>query len=190
MTDLIISKLDNARRLLSEAKTLQETKNIVDIAATAEVYARRQQLGEEAIGHALEIKIYTLRKLREILEHQRARTVALQQAPGQILSWIFHRDGKPIKSFRRARLTACKRAGVPGRIPHDFRRTAARSLERAGVPRSTAMNMIGHKTESIYRRYAIVDEGMLREAAEKLGRLHLEDQKQREQSKYYQSRGV
>jgi len=69
LTDLIIAKLDNARRLLSEAKTLQETKNIVDIAAAAEVYARRQQLGEEAIGHTLEIKIYALRKLREILEH-------------------------------------------------------------------------------------------------------------------------
>ena len=41
-------------------------------------------------------------------------------------------------------------------------------LERAGVPRSTAMAMVGHKTESIYRRYAIVDELMLREGAEKL----------------------
>ncbi len=111
-------------------------------------------------------------ELREILEHQRARTVALQQATGQILPWIFHRDGNPIKSFRRAWLTACKRAGVPGRIPHDFRRTAARNLERAGVPRSTAMKMIGHKTESIYRRYAIVDEAMLREGAEKLAVLH------------------
>jgi hypothetical protein len=36
------------------------------------------------------------------------------------------------------------------------------------VPRSAAMKMTGHKTESVYRRYAIVDEGMLREAAEKL----------------------
>ncbi len=32
----------------------------------------------------------------------------------------------------------------------------------------TAMKTVGHKTESIYRRYAIVDEQMLREAAEKL----------------------
>jgi hypothetical protein len=37
-----------------------------------------------------------------------------------------------------------------------------------GVPRSTAMAMVGHKTESIYRRYAIVDEAMHREAAAKL----------------------
>ena len=32
------------------------------------------------------------------------------------------------------------------------------------------MKMIGHKTEAIYRRYAIVDEVMLREGAEKLAR--------------------
>jgi integrase len=51
---------------------------------------------------------------------------------------------------------------------HYFRRTAVRNLERAGVPRSTAMKMVGHKTESIYRRYAIVDEGMLKEGAVKL----------------------
>jgi hypothetical protein len=51
---------------------------------------------------------------------------------------------------------------------HEFRRTAVRHLERAGVPRSSAMAMVGHKTESIYRRYAIVDEQSLREAATKL----------------------
>jgi integrase len=59
---------------------------------------------------------------------------------------------------------------VPGRIPHDFRRTAVRNLERAGVPRSAAMAMVGHKTESIYRRYAIVDAGALRDAAAKIDR--------------------
>lgn len=51
---------------------------------------------------------------------------------------------------------------------HDFRRSAVRSLERAGVPRSVAMARVGHKTESIYKRYAIVDEAMHREAAERL----------------------
>ncbi len=44
------------------------------------------------------------------------------------------------------------------------------NLERAGVPRSVAMKMVGRKTEAIYRRYAIVDEAMLREGAEKLAR--------------------
>jgi len=65
-------------------------------------------------------------------------------------------------------VTARTKAGLADRIPHDFRRTAVRNLERAGVPRSTAMAMVGHKTRRIYRRYAIVDEAMLREGAAKL----------------------
>ena len=49
-----------------------------------------------------------------------------------------------------------------------MRLSAVRTFERAGVPRSVAMSIVGHKTESIYRRYAIVDEAMQREAAARL----------------------
>ena len=38
------------------------------------------------------------------------------------------------------------------------------------MPRSVAMKMVGHKTEAIYRRHAIVDEAILREGAERLAR--------------------
>jgi integrase len=109
-------------------------------------------------------------ELRATLEAQRAATETLQRMTGSIIPWVFHwtKRGRPLKGFTKAWRQACKDAGAPGRIPHDFRRTAVRNLERAGVPRSTAMAMIGHRTEAIYRRYAIVDEVMLREAAEKL----------------------
>ena len=83
---------------------------------------------------------------------------------------LFHHAGEPIKSLRGAWKAACKAAGVPGRIMHDFRRTAVRNLERDGVSRSAAMAMVGHKTEAIYRRYAIVDAGALREAAATIDR--------------------
>jgi capsid protein len=36
------------------------------------------------------------------------------------------------------------------------------------------MQMVGHKTESIYRRYAIVDEKMHKEAAAKIDAWHAE----------------
>jgi len=97
---------------------------------------------------------------------------ALESQTGRIIPWLFHRDGNPIKDFRATRKTACKAAGVPGRIPHDFRRTAVRNLERAGVSRSAAMAMTGHLTESVYRRYAVSDETSLKEAAAKLAALH------------------
>ena len=61
---------------------------------------------------------------------------------------------------------------MPGRIFHDLRRTAVRNLERAGVPRSVAMELTGHKTEAVYRRYAIVAEADLAVAAGKLASLH------------------
>lgn len=47
-------------------------------------------------------------------------------------------------------------------------RTAVRNLESAGVSRSAAMKLTGHKTESVYRRYAIVAESDLQEAARRL----------------------
>jgi integrase len=109
-------------------------------------------------------------ELRAVLEAQRERTRTIERETGQIVPWLFHRNGHPIRSLARAWRTAVRKAGVPGRLVHDFRRTAVRNLERAGVPRSTAMKMVGHKTEAIYRRYAIVDEQMLREGADKLDR--------------------
>ena len=54
---------------------------------------------------------------------------------------------------------------------HDFKRTAVRRLERAGVSRSVAMELVGHKTQSIYDRYAIVAEQDLREGVKKVARL-------------------
>ena len=108
-------------------------------------------------------------ELEHLLIEQRAEQDRLKKA-GTVVRCVFHRDGRPIRTFRRAWRTACRAAGVPGRILHDFRRTAVRNLERVGVPRSAAMAMVGHKTESIYRRYAIVDAGVLREAAAKIDR--------------------
>jgi hypothetical protein len=41
-------------------------------------------------------------------------------------------------------------------------------MERAGVARSVATKVTGHRSESVYRRYAIVSDADLREAVKKL----------------------
>ena len=108
-------------------------------------------------------------ELRAALVAQRATVDAIQRERRMVIPWVFvWADGRRVRDFRGAWTKACQVAGVPGRLLHDFRRTAVRNLERAGVPRSVAMQMVGHKTESVYRRYAIVAEGDLHEAARRL----------------------
>ena len=106
--------------------------------------------------------------LRAVLEAQ-LDSVAFLRRQGVICPHVFHcPDGRRILSFYERWRAACRAAGVPGRYLHDFRRTAVRNLERAGVPRSTAMSIVGHQTQSIYTRYAIQDESMQQEAARRL----------------------
>lgn len=69
---------------------------------------------------------------------------------------LWNRRGRLIRGFRLVK--AGKKAGIPGPLFHDLRRSAIRSRERAGVPRSVAVKLTGHRTESIRRRYAIVAE--------------------------------
>ena len=111
-------------------------------------------------------------ELRTVLEAARAYTDEVQRDLGRIVPWVFHRRGRKIGTVRREWDAARKAAGMPGALLHDFRRTAARNMERAGVSRSAAKRLIGHRTDVMYARYAIVDEAVLREGAEKLAALH------------------
>jgi integrase len=105
-------------------------------------------------------------ELRSLLERRQVVTRRCERAQARIIAHVLHRYGRPIKSIRRAWITACKKAGLPGLLP--LRRSAVRNLEPSGVSRSVAMKLTGHKTEAVYRRYAIVAESDLREAGVKL----------------------
>ena len=108
------------------------------------------------------------RELRELLENQKKHTLKLQREEGKVLPWVFHKKGKPIGDFRKAWTTACKKAGTPDRLFHDFRRSTVRNLVRAGIPERVCMAMTGHKTREVFERYNIVSEGDLDMAAQKL----------------------
>jgi len=106
--------------------------------------------------------------LKELIERQRQVTTDLERKTRSIIPWVFHRGGQPLKHYLCAWHTACRKAGLPGRIPHDFRRTAARNMLRVGIPQPVAMKIGGWKTDSVFRRYAIVDEVLLAENMRKL----------------------
>lgn len=75
MTNPLV-KLDKATHLLAEAKTLDEIKNIMDVAEAARTYARAAKLGLEAYNHAAEVKVRAERKAGEFLKR-------LERIPGQ-----------------------------------------------------------------------------------------------------------
>ena len=58
--------------------------------------------------------------------------------------------------------------GVPGRVPHDFRRSEIRNIVQRGVPGRVAMTLAGHRTRTVFDRYAIVSYADLTAAFAKL----------------------
>jgi integrase len=106
-------------------------------------------------------------ELRELLEMLWTQHEALPNK-GLACPWVFQRNGKRVKTFRKAWANACADAGHPGRLLHDLRRSAVRNLVRAGVPDTVAMKITGHKTRSVFDRYDITSGADVREA---LGRL-------------------
>ncbi len=132
----------------------------------------RLEVGTTKNRDGREFPFAALPALGELLRAQRERVTQLERRLGRVIPSVFPgASGDPIVSFRTAWRTACRRAGLRT-LPHDLRRSAVRRLERAGVPRSVAMKLVGHKTESVYRRYAIVASADLAAGVEKLAALH------------------
>jgi integrase len=124
--------------------------------------------GETKSGKGRVFPFDALPELAALLQRQREYTDEVERRTGSIVRYVFHREGRPVKSIRQAWRTACRKAGLVGKIPHDFRPSAVRRLERAGVSRSVAKQLVGHETDCIYNRYSITNETDLREGLAKV----------------------
>ncbi len=96
-------------------------------------------------------------QLADLLEERWADTMAVQRRTGSIVRHVFHRyEGKRVGSIRTAWTNAWPRAGVGKVRFHDLRVYALHAMEMAGLPRSLAMTLSGHKTESVFTRYSAI----------------------------------
>jgi len=80
------------------------------------------------------------------LERERERPTALEREQGRLIWWVFHRNGKPVRSCHAAFKSACGAASLPGRIPHDLRRTGARTLRALGMGDRDIAELCGWET--------------------------------------------
>lgn len=82
--------------------------------------------------------------------------------------YVFVYQRQPVRVIKTAFKTACRKAGIANLRFHDLRHCAATNLRRAGVDTTTAMQIIGHKSPLMWKRYNSVSESDLIRAGNKL----------------------
>lgn len=100
-------------------------------------------------------------ELRRAIQAQRKATPA-------DCTLVFHHDGFPLvhrvkdrgvvpsRYLREQWTAACERAGIEGRLRHDFRRGAARALLAAGGSEKVVMQAMGWKSRAMLDHYHVV----------------------------------
>jgi integrase len=110
--------------------------------------------------------------VRAVIERRWLTRMVMTPTGPRVCALVFHREGQPIRDFRRAWKRACIKAGLCETVKgadgtetkravalfHDFRRSCVRNLENAGTPRKVAKSITGHITDSVYERYHVVKE--------------------------------
>jgi integrase len=98
----------------------------------------------------------------------RATLQGIAKVRGLTTQRVFLFRGKPINRVSRSFKAAVEAAGVTDFRFHDTRHCAATNLRRAGVDTATAMKIVGHESEKMWKRYNAVEEQDLTKAAQNL----------------------
>ncbi len=134
MDDIIIAKCEPAVRMLAEAKDVRGAKHVADVARAAEVYAKRQKLGEEAVRYATAIKVDAMTLmgefLREAPKNTGAKGIGKSVVPKENHTPTLAEQGIPDKKLSSdAQALAALKEEDPGL--HEEVRTGQKSIREA-----------------------------------------------------------
>jgi integrase len=86
--------------------------------------------------------------------------------------WVFNRKGKPFLFLPKTWNKLVAKLGVPALHFHDLRRTAVTNMFEAGFSEKEAMEISGHATTAMIRRYHIIKRSRIKELGAKLEKYH------------------
>ena len=75
--------LDRATQMLAEVRSVDDARDLIDLAEAARVYARKVKLGLDAQNHAAEIRLRAQRRAGEILLDMEKNTGAMGSGSNQ-----------------------------------------------------------------------------------------------------------
>jgi len=138
------------------------------LALTWPMVTDRQLDGDELVGGTLRIPGTLTKNKREHVLPLTGTVASIFQRRWRdrslVTPHVFHRDGRPVKTFDAAWQAARTATGRADLKFHDLRRSGARTLRRQKVDTLTIMARGGWLTPSMFARYSITDEQDQRDA--------------------------
>ncbi|MBK5280875.1 MAG: site-specific integrase [Nitrospiraceae bacterium] len=116
---------------------------------------------------ALDTKTQTAKK-RPRTPDVRATLQRLATVRSLATRYVFTYEGRPLRRVSRSFRTALVAAAISDFRFHDLRHCASTNLRQAGVDTATAMKIVGHKSEKMWKRYNSIEEQDLTQAAQKV----------------------
>jgi hypothetical protein len=157
--DEVLANLEQANSALDKANTLEAVKQIADVAAAAEIYAKRAQLGKEAENRAAAYFCRASAKLgRMLAEGRKANRIQKSGRPGKRVQNVPISDSTPSKPLTLAALGLDKRGAAQARklakyAPDDFEARLKGKLEKLELSRTSTLEDARPKTEPAPARH-------------------------------------
>jgi len=147
MSDLALTKIESAFSLLSEVKTIEHAKDVIDIAATAAAYAKRIKASLSVMRNAAEIQTRAERLLGQML----ADTPKSRGAAGIGTSAV-PKENRTLADMGIGKKLSARSQSIAS-IPHEKFEDAVDNLKRGeGIPTPKQVIKVSNNGTSFVRK--------------------------------------